>query len=92
MDFIIKNNSCVSQDKLSKSWAMYKFKCPNEDCELLNPLYIGQTRNTIKRRLEQHQKDRAIKEHMEKSTTLASRHKIWKITLFLSNPSKILNV
>ena len=65
-DLIMKNNSCASQDKLSKSWAVYKFKCPNEDCELLNPLYIGQTRNTIKRRLEQHQKDGAIKEHMEK--------------------------
>ena len=63
---IMKNISCASQDKLSKSWAVYKFKCPNEDCELLNPLYIGQTRNTIKRQLEQHQKDGAIKEHMEK--------------------------
>ena len=62
----MKNNSCASQDKLSKSWAVNKFKCPNEDCELLNPLYIGQTRNTIKRQLEQHQKDGAIKEHMEK--------------------------
>ena len=65
-DLIMKNNSCASQDKLSKSWAVYKFKCPNEDCELLNPFYIGQTRNTVKRRLEQHQKDGAIKEHMEK--------------------------
>ena len=65
-DHIMKNNSCTSQDKLSKSWAVYKFKYPNEDCELLNNLYIGKTRNTIKRRLEQHQKDGAIKEHMEK--------------------------
>ena len=53
----------------------------NEDCELLNPLYICQTRNTIKRRLEQHQSDGAIKEQMEKKhINIASRHKIWKIT------------
>ena len=36
-DLIMKNNSCASQDKLSKSWAVYKFKCPNETASFQTP-------------------------------------------------------
>jgi len=63
---IMKNNlTNNSTDQLSKSWAVYKYKCASEDCELPNPSYIGQTRNTITKRLEQHCIDGAIKEHNE---------------------------
>ena len=65
-NLIMKNNMTRTQDPLMTSWTVYKFKCPNEDCELLNPSYIGQTRNTIKTRLQQHCRDGAIKEHMER--------------------------
>ena len=54
-----------TQDQLMTSWTVYKFKCPNEDSELLNPSYIVQTRNTIKTRLQQQCRDGAIKEHIE---------------------------
>ena len=50
-NLIMKNNMTRTQDPLMTSLTVYKFKCPNEDCELLNTSYIGQTRNTIKTRL-----------------------------------------
>ena len=65
-NLIMKNNMTRTQDPLMTFWTVYKFKCPNEDCELLNPSYIGQTRNTIKTRLQQHCRDGAIKEHMQR--------------------------
>ena len=65
-DLIMKNKNIASNnnDLLSKSWSLYKFTCPHEDCELLTSSYIGMTRNTINKRLEQHCKDGAIKEHL----------------------------
>ena len=64
-DLIMKNNiSSNNNDPLSKSWSLYKFTCPHEDCELLTSSYIGMTRNTINKRLE-HCKDGAIKEHLK---------------------------
>ena len=64
-DLIMKNNiASNNNDPLSKSWSLYKFTCPHEDCELLTSSYIGMTRNTINKRLEQHCKDGAIKEHL----------------------------
>ena len=61
----MKNNiASNNNDPLSKSWSSYKFTCPHEDCELLTSSYIGMTRNTINKRLEQHCKDGAIKEHL----------------------------
>ena len=73
-DLLMKNNMTTSSDPLSKSWTVYKYSCPRGDCELPNPFYIGQTRNTIRTRLEQHCHDGAIKEHNER------RHKT-QITL-----------
>ena len=63
-NLIMKNNMTRSQDPLMTSWTVLKFKCPNEDCELLNLSYIGQTSNTMKTRLQQHCRNGAIKEHM----------------------------
>lgn len=62
---IMKNNLGQKLDKLDTSWAVYKVLCPMEDCELLNPMYIGQTRNTIKTRLLQHSKNGSICEHLK---------------------------
>ena len=53
------------------SWTVYKFKCPNEDCELLNHSYIGQMRNTIKTRLQQHVGTEPLKNIWRQNTTLA---------------------
>ena len=36
-NLIMKNNMTRTQDPLMTSWTVYKFKCPKEDCELLNP-------------------------------------------------------
>ena len=71
-----------TQDPFMTSWTVYKYKCPNEDCELLNPSYIGQTRNTIKTRLQQHCRDGAIKEHMER------KHNTGQNTEILENNTK----
>ena len=64
-NLVMKNNLNKNQEKLLKSWTPYKYTCNDEDCELLNPTYIGQTRNTIQTRLEQHANDGAIKEHAQ---------------------------
>ena len=69
-NLIMKNDMTRTSDILSKSWTVYKYSCPREDCELPNPSYIGQTRNTLRKRLEQHCNDGAIKEHLHK------KHKI----------------
>ena len=50
-----------------RTWTIYKYTCPRGDCELPNPTYIGQTRNTLRKRLTQHCKDGAIKEHNTKA-------------------------
>ena len=64
-NLIMKNNIASNNNNpLSKSRSLYKFTCPHEDCELLTSSYIGMTRNTINKRLEQHCKDGAIKEHL----------------------------
>ena len=43
-DLIMKNNiASNNNDHLSKSWSLYKFTCPHEDCELLTSSYIGMT-------------------------------------------------
>lgn len=71
-NLIMKNDITRISDKLSKSWIVYKYNCPREDCELPNPTYIGQTRNTLKKRLEQHCNDGAIKEHLHKNHKLTT--------------------
>ena len=63
-DLIMKNNLNFKNDTMSKSWTVYKVKCPFGDCELPNPCYIGQTRNNIKTRLRSHAQNGAIKTHL----------------------------
>ena len=58
------NNLTRTADKLFKSHAIYEVTCPRGDCELPNPSYIGQTRNSILTRLNQHKQNVAILEHM----------------------------
>jgi len=66
-NLIMKNDISQNQDNMLKNWSIYKYKCHVEDCELRNPTYVGQTRNTIRKRLEQHCNDGAIKEHLQNS-------------------------
>ena len=62
---LLKNNiASNNNDPLSMSWSLYKFTCSHEHCELLTSSYIGMTRNTINKRLEQQCKDGAMKEHL----------------------------
>ena len=69
------NNLNRNEDPLAKSHVVYEIKCPVGGCELLNPSYIGQTRNNIRTRLSQHRQNGNIIEH------LASHHSITNITL-----------
>ena len=64
-----------NEDPLSMSHVVYEIKCPVGGCELLNPSYIGQTRNNIRTRLSQHRQNGAIIKH------LSSHHNITNITL-----------
>ena len=74
-NIIITNNLNRNEDPLAMSHVVYEIKCPVGGCELLNPSYIGQTRNNIRTRLSQHRQNGAIIEH------LASHHNITNITL-----------
>ena len=69
------NNLTSNADKLSKSHAIYEVTCHRGDCELPNPSYISQTRNSILTRLNQHKQNGAILEHM------ATRHKFNILTI-----------
>ena len=57
------NDISKPRGKMLQTWTIYKYSCPREDCELPNPTYIGKTRNTLRKRLQQHCNDGAIKEH-----------------------------
>ena len=74
-NIIMTNNLNRHVYPLSMSHLLYEIKCPVGGCELLNPSYIGQTRNNIRTRLNQHRQNGAIIEH------LASHHHITNITL-----------
>ena len=74
-NIIMTNNLNRNDDPLAMSHAVYEIKSPVGGCELLNPSYIGQTRNKIRTRLSQHRQNGAIIEH------LASHHNITNITL-----------
>jgi len=64
-NLIMRNKIQTDSSPSSTCWAVYEVSCPYEDCELQNPSYIGQTRNTLKTRLQQHTRDGAIKQHIE---------------------------
>jgi len=64
-NLIMKNKIATQPEPSSTCWAVYEVSCPYGDCELLNPSYIGQTRNTLKTRLQQHMRDGAIRQHIE---------------------------
>ena len=86
-NLIMVNNLTKNADKLSKSHAIYEVTCPRGDCELLNPSYIGQTRNSILTRLNQHKQNGAILEHM------ATYHNFNRVTLEdLTSNVKILKM
>jgi len=66
-NLIMRNKIQSNTSPSSSCWAVYEVSCPYEGCELLNPSYIGQTRNTLRTRLQQHTRDGAIKQHIETS-------------------------
>ena len=43
---------------------IYEITCPRGDWELPNPWYIGQTRDTVKKRPTQHRQNDFIIEHI----------------------------
>ena len=77
-DHIIKN-SLTSSSVLQMSHVVYRINCPVEDCELLKAYYIGQTQNSISRRMTEHLQNGAVKEHMmNKHRTILTRSDIVK--------------
>ena len=66
-NLLMSNDMNKQKEKMLRTWTIYKYTCPRGDCELPNPTYIGQTRNTLRKRLTQHCKDGAIKEHNTKA-------------------------
>ena len=62
-NYIIKN-SLNNNSILQMSHVVYKIDCPVEDCELPKPYYIGQTQNSISRRMTEHLQNGAMKDHM----------------------------
>ena len=50
---------------LQRTNVVYKFKCPEEDCKLLNADYIGVTTTTLSRRITMHLQNGAIRKHFE---------------------------
>ena len=64
-NLIMKNNLQV-QGKLKSSNVIYRFKCPDEDCQLRpKEYYVGYTQTTLSRRLTMHLGKGAIKDHSE---------------------------
>ena len=59
-NLIMVNNLTRNAGKLSKSHAIYEVTCPRGDCELPNPSYIGQTRNSILIRLNKQKQNVGI--------------------------------
>ena len=66
-NLIIYNDLTKDTDISSKSHAVYEVLCPLGGCALPNPSYIGQTRNNVKTRLNQHRQNGAILEHLQQS-------------------------
>ena len=66
-NIIMYNDLTKDTDISSKSHAVYEVICPIGGCALPNPSYIGQTRNNVKTRLNQHRQNGAILEHLQQS-------------------------
>ena len=64
---IMYNDLTKDTDISSKSQAVYEVLCSIGGCVLPNPSYIGQTRNNVKTRLNQHRQNGAILEHVLQS-------------------------
>ena len=90
---LIKNN-LNSTSILNKSHVVYKITCPVKDCELSNPFYIGQTQNTISRRLTEHLQFGAIKDHMilKHKSNLTRNHLVDNVTYVkkIENNNKLI--
>ena len=70
-NLIMKNNK-VMQNKRQRTdeWltvtnVVYKFSCPDEDCQLRKCSYIGATTTTMSRRITMHLNEGAPKAHMQ---------------------------
>jgi hypothetical protein len=62
---VMCNNPTLKRDRLQQTNVVYEFKCPEEDCRLLqNVNYIGETTTTLSRRLTCHLSSGAPKQHM----------------------------
>ena len=66
-NLIMYNDLTMDADISSKSHAVYEVLCPIAGCALPNPSFIGQTRNNVKTRRNQHQQNGAILEHLPRS-------------------------
>ena len=62
-NLIMKNSPNCDVDDLRKTNVVYKYKCNQGDCQLLNSTYIGMTRTRLTRRLTCHLTNGAPKRH-----------------------------
>ena len=60
---VMKNSTAPPKEKEERTNIVYKFKCPERDCESSEVSYIGLTRTTLWRRLQNHRSQGAIFQH-----------------------------
>ena len=60
---VMKNSSAPPKEKEAKTNIVYKFKCPEGNCESPEATYIGLTSTTLRRRLQYHRNQGAIFQH-----------------------------
>ena len=60
---VMRNSTAPPKEKAAKTNVVYKFECPERDCEPSNVSYIGLTSTTLRRRLQAHRNQGSIFQH-----------------------------
>ena len=60
---VMRNSTAPLKEMAAKTNVVYKFVCPERDCEPSNVCYIGLTTTTTRRRLQAHRNQGAIFQH-----------------------------
>ena len=62
-NLIMKNNMCSLKRLIDNTNVIYKYNCPEKNCNFSKNSYIGYTECTLTRRLTYHLQKGSIKEH-----------------------------
>ena len=60
---VMRNSTAPPKEKEARTNIVYKFICPERNCESSEASYIGLTRTTLRRRLQNHRNQGAIFQH-----------------------------